>query len=1126
MPTLNIESLPLAGYHLLQASAGTGKTHNLVNLYLRLLLESAYTVDHILVVTFTEAATQELRSRIRHSLYQLLYQPAATEDWLQQRLALAGASGQSRLRQALQQFDAAQITTIHGFCQQVLQTWAFESGAAFDRELLQNQQALVQMAVEDFWRQHFYQAPEELMVYALSKQSQCSMTRFKQLAQRYLAMPGVQVLPQQPPALPDLAGLWPAWQERFHRLRQLWKSEGLSSVALFSKDNLKRYREDYWQGRIRDVSPYLARATPQLVLPDKLHYFNLDELQADWKTNDPIPGQACWQEVGHFMALHAQLMQGWHQHELVWQWQLCQTIRAKLQQFKQQQNVLSFDDMLLNLQVALLSEQGTELANTLRQHYPVALIDEFQDTDGIQAKIFTTIYPPPHSHLIVIGDPKQSIYRFRGADIAQYLAVAAQIPLNHHHQMTHNWRSRPALIQAVNTLFSRRAEPFVLAAHLPPIEFHPVEPAAQKWSKQSLPAFQLQVLEDKSSVATWVAAEITRWLHHYPNRSAQDIAVLVRNKNQGEAIAAALKTVAVPCVWYRDQSIWLAPVAADLEKVLHAIEEPVERLILVALATPLLGWHAAALFDLQQNEARWEQLLLQFRDYHERWVTHGFRACWQILTEEQRLEFHLAATPDGLTQLAALRQLCQLLLTEEPQHQGLTQLADWYRTQRQLAPIEPEAHRAQMVQDTAAVKIVTIHRSKGLEYPVVFCPYLWQANPPKTQWVNYYDADIGAWCLDLEKQPEHVQRMKAEEQAEELRLAYVALTRAKEFCYGVWTPNWKQWNPLHHLLDLTQPEQLPSAWVDLATQAGGTIAVSLQADLNPSPWVPPTVPARYPPPPLPQLYHPWNTASFTALMAGQGHASSALAVPTASEILHMGDFPRGSQAGEFLHHLLESISFKGDPQQLTESVIQACQRWHYDARWVPVLTQMLQHTLTVSLNPATPGFALHAIPVKDRVVEMDFQFTFGAVTYRDIDAFLKVHSPYPVPSCRRLAAEGLMRGAIDLVVAYDQHYYLLDYKSNYLGYTPAEYHAEALNTAMVDSGYILQYLIYSVALHRYLHYRVPGYTYENHFGGVYYLFLRGLQAESRTGIFFERPTAALVEGLSALWGREQGLLEI
>lgn len=1120
MPNLNIESLPLKGYHLLQASAGTGKTHNLVNLYLRLLLESAYTVNQILVVTFTEAATQELRSRIQHSLYQLLFNPTATEDWLQHRLAQAGIRGQRLLRQALQHFDEAQITTIHGFCQQVLQTWAFESGAAFDRELLQNQQELVQMAVEDFWRQHFYQAPEELMVYALSKQSQCSMARFKQLAQRYLAMPGIQLLPQTPPIVSDLAALWSAWQHRFYQIRVRWKSEGIASVALFSKDNLKRYQESHWQGRIRNVSPYFEQAVPALALPDKLHYFNLDELQTNWKASAPIPGQACWQEISHFMALHAQLMQGWQQQELVWQWQLCQTIRAKLQQFKQQQNVLSFDDMLLNLQAALLSEQGPELADTLRQHYPVALIDEFQDTDGIQAQIFTTIYPPPHSHLMVIGDPKQSIYRFRGADIAQYLAVANQIPPEHHHQMTQNWRSSPALIQAVNTLFSRRENPFVLAAHLPPIEFHPVEPATSKMSEQTLPALQLQVLENKESVATWVAAEITRWLHQHPHRSAQDIAVLVRKKVQGEAIEVALKDVGVPCVWYRDQSIWLAPVAADLEKVLQAIEEPVERLILVALATPLMGWNAEALFELQQNEARWESLLLQFRDYHEQWGSHGFRACWQAIVEEQRLEFYLAASPEGLAQLAALRQLCQLLLIEEPQHQGLAQMLAWYQAQRRLAPIEPEANRAQMVQDTAAIKIVTIHRSKGLEYPVVFCPYLWQVNPPKTQWVEYYDSDRESWCLDLEKQPAHVQRMQAEEQAEELRLAYVALTRAKEFCYVVWTPNWKKWNPLHHLLNLTQPEQLPGGWADLEAQSGCSISVSLRADLNPIPWQPFPVSAPVPPPPLPQLRHPWNTASFTALMIGQGHPAAGLVVPAASDTLHMGDFPRGSQAGEFLHHLLESISFKGDSQQLTDAVRHACQRWHYDEQWVPVLTEMLCHTLTVPLNPAAPDFVLQAVPFKDRVVEMDFQFPFGDVSYREIDAFLTVQSPYPVPSCRRLAAEGLMRGAIDLVVTYKQRYYILDYKSNYLGYTPADYHVEALNTVMVDSGYILQYLIYSVALHRYLRYRVSGYSYESHFGGVYYLFLRGLQASARTGIFYERPSANLVEGLSALWGRE------
>lgn len=1123
MPFLNIETIPLHGTHWLEASAGTGKTHQLVNMYLRLLIEQDYTVEQILVVTFTEAATQELRVRLQQRLQQLLLQPQEAEPWLQQRLKAFGSPANHRLQQALSQWDGVKIETIHGFCQRVLNLWAFEAGWTFERELLPNEQELIQKAVTDFWRQHFYPAPESKVAYALGKQSSCSIAHFMALVNRYLATPGIQLGPKLSAQLPDLTALWQAYRSCYQQMRYLWHTEGRHSMAAFSKNSLKGYREDYWQGRAIAMGDFLSHASPPTDLPDKLTFFTLAYLQSNWKEAAPIPGAACWEAVTQLLALKANLDHGWQQHEWALQQEMCTTVYQRLQQVKNRQNVVSFQDLLVQVEHALRAEGGARLAAHIRIKHPIALIDEFQDTDRIQARIFTHIYPPPDANLIVIGDPKQSIYRFRGADIAQYGAVAAQIPPERHHMMGHNWRSHPALLQAVNTLFTCIPDPFSRTKHLPLIDFQPVAPAPILWPGHPLPALQIRLLAEAQDAPGWAAAEVSQWLHRHPDRPASDLAVLVRSGIQGEQIQAALQSARIPCVLYRDESVWRSVIAPELEWVLRALAEPHEKLILTALATPLLGWNTERLFALQHDERQWEHLLTTFRTYHEYWLYQGFGACWAALTQEQQVEWQVAQAPDGLRHLTDLRHLCQLLLAEEPRQQGIQALCTWYRRQLELQPVQPDMNLTQMAQDTAAVKIVTIHRSKGLEYPVVVCPFLWKGiGRLHTPWADYYDPQTAAWHLDVSSKPEHVALMQAEEQAEELRLTYVALTRAQEHCFVAWAPQWKAWNPFNHLLGLNGPEQATQLWFELQNRSAGAIEVSQPPECHPYSW-----PAegtkdggpRFLPPRPPT----WRTSSFTALTARHSVATEmALERPEPGEQLHMGDFPRGTQAGVFLHQLLAHMPFSGAASQLYDYVVKACGESGYATQWVPVLMDCLNSVLNARLHPDDPGFTLRGLSPTQRVSEMEFQFSFGGYSAPQLRALLTEHG-LDGAGFKRLATEGVMRGAMDLVFCHQEKYYLVDYKSHYVGYLFDDYHKAALEKVMQQFDYRLQALIYSVALHRYLGYRLAHYDYERHFGGVFALFVRGMGGSNEQGILFEWHAPKLIAGLSTWLGREHGV---
>ncbi len=1218
---LDVFACPLDGLRLIEASAGTGKTWNLCGLYLRLLLEKDLEVQQILVVTFTNAATAELRERIRSRIVDVLaylQRAAITADPFVARLVAAveshaGIDRQrmlARLEAALHTFDEAAVFTIHGFCQRALSDTPFAAGLPFKLELLHDDQPLRLEAVSDFWRR---QVASEAISPALADyllQNRDSPESWARLLGRQLAKPRSRVLwPAEMasgPAEIDPAGLRVA----FERARQLWGGDGAGPTAALLNGlgalNANSYKPDAVQLGALAWQHWLSSGA--LNAPDaeasKARLFSAGFIGDKTKKNQTPPAHPFFDVARALLAAHASLDMALQLARLRLLRQMFDEASAALRQQKRRQRVISFDDMLYNVDAALTATDTSWLAAALRNRYPVALIDEFQDTDPLQFAIFDRIYGAtselPAAPLFLVGDPKQAIYSFRNADLHTYLAARCRAGAPY--TLRHNQRSTAALIDACNTLFAANANAFIL----PGLDYEAVtlgdkpRPELRDGSEADaaalrvwrLPAADGQYLlraQARQQALCATAAEVARLL-----REAQagritigerplapgDIAILVKSHAQGRLTRDALLQLGVGCVELSQQSIFHTPDAEGLERVLLAILEPGRpALLYAALATELLGFDAVAVAALAADEARLLQTLSRFSAYRETWLRRGFGVMFRSWLESDSVARRLLARSDGERRLTNLLHLGELLQQADADDPAPDALLHWLAGKRRDETGD-EVAQLRLESDRNLVQIVTIHKAKGLEYGVVFCPFLWDGHPStvgELEGSEYHDDDgqpVIDFRLDLDDPvaAEIKSRRQQEKDAEFMRLLYVALTRAVYRCYlvaGCYATlsfgNRSLTQATRSLLnwlvagqELGYPawrgHRLPAAAIDAAWQAVAD-AASPQLSLCelPSATGVPLVTAVLPPESLQALPPParippgWRIGSFSSLQHGADHEASAsdhdghtatapgIARNAAArppdlapdDILY---FPRGAAAGDCVHALFESIDFTA-ASEWPRAIEQVLVAYPQSLPGLPAadagkrLARMLRRLLDDVLATTLPdGIVLATVPRRHRLVELGFHLPSAAITAPAINRWLQAHG-YRLPGLNFPPLAGYLKGFIDLVFCHADRFYVLDWKSNHLGYTAADYGQERMAAAMSEHGYHLQYLLYCVALHRYLRQRIADYDYERNFGGVLYLFVRGVRPawqaaaggeRAPCGVYQHRPSASTIASLDAL----------
>jgi exodeoxyribonuclease V beta subunit len=1132
-----------SGVTVLEASAGTGKTFTIAGLAARYVAEGT-PLEHLLLVTFTRMATGELRDRVRrrlvtaeHGLGRALAGVAAPAGDTVLALLATGSHDEVERRRrnlatALADFDAATIATTHGFCQHVLSSLGVAGDVELDVTFTDDVRDLVQEVVDDLYVRRFV---------ASNVTPPFTRSEAQSIGAKAVENPDAVVEPQ---AAPD------------------------------DSDKAMRRR-------------------------------------------------------------------------------LAGAVRAEVERRKRHAAVLTYDDLLTRLRHTLADpDRGAAAGQRLRERYHVALVDEFQDTDPIQWEIMRRVFGDGDATLVLIGDPKQAIYSFRGADIYAYLEAARQARARA--TLAVNWRSDQALVDAYDALFGgsrlghadiayRRVQ--AARSHQQPGLVDAPEPAALRVRMvhradghvRRTPQGYLGAQPAREHIAADLAADVVRLVSsgaHLVERSEQGsetgrvpvrpghVAVLVARHRDAALVRDALDAAGVPAVVNGAGSVFATEIAGEWLRLLAALERPTAATPAHAAAlTVFLGWSAEQVATA--GDDAWEALHARLHRWAGVLRRRGVASLLETVTLAEGLPGRMLSQVDGERRLTDLRHVGQLLHAQATSEQlGVTALTGWLRQRIADAAGERDAEdRARRLEsDAEAVQVMTVHRAKGLEFPVVYCPYLWDPGwiPDKEPPV-YHDERAGdRRAIDVggTGQGRSWRKHVVERRGEELRLAYVALTRARHQAVVWWAASWdSRDSALCRLLFLRdadgnvpvdgdappEDDEAEARFRALAEQAPGCISVERSDGGDGVVWAgearaPSALAARRF---RRRLDTDWRRTSYSGITAGahedrvaseaedavvsdeEGVGAGGVAglAPVTGAALDpdagdeerrlrsvpslLGAMPGGAEVGTLVHGVLEDVDFAADDldAELARHVARQRARRHLDVGDPAAVVAGLRAAIDTPLGPVVGEARLRDVGRADRVDELGFELPLAGgdapTAEVSMDAFAAVLAEHVPPGdvlagyAERLGdpslerrLRGYLSGSLDLVLRVPggagagnagghgtPRFAVVDYKTNWLGgggepLSAWHYRPEAVMQAMFRSHYPLQALLYSVALHRYLRWRLPGYDPERNLAGVLYLFVRGMVGagtprvgEQPCGVFAWRPPAGLVEALSGLLDR-------
>ncbi|EIE7517969.1 exodeoxyribonuclease V subunit beta [Vibrio parahaemolyticus] len=1180
-------TFPLHGARLIEASAGTGKTFTIAGLYLRLLLghgsaETRHrvplTVDQILVVTFTEAATAELRDRIRARIHdaRIAFARGQSSDPVIQPLLNEFDDHKQAaeiLLQAERQMDEAAVYTIHGFCQRMLTQNAFESGSRFNNEFVTDESHLKAQVVADYWRRNFYPLPFTLA--GEIRQLWGSPSALLSDISNYLT--GAPLILSVPAMKGSLADLHTENLKKIDELKAQWRESQDDFLTLISDSDINKrsYTKKSLPTWLEAVNAWAATETTGYDYPDKLEKFAQNVL-LEKTPKGSAPQHAVFEAIETFLANPISLKAPLLAHAI-------EHCRVMLANAKNQKQWLSFDDLLTQLSASIDTDESELLAACIRTLYPVAMIDEFQDTDPLQYSIFSRIYlNNPECGLFMIGDPKQAIYGFRGADIFTYIKARNQVSA--HYTLGTNWRSSADMVQAVNQVFALPDSPFIYDSDIP---FLPVKysPNAEKriWTmggqKQPALTYWLQEADDKplpkgeylTRMAEATASQIQTILTQAQQGQAclvngekqkavqaGDIAVLVRTGSEGRMIKQALAEQGIASVYLSNRdSVFTSSVAQDLQRLLQAVLTPEnDRALRASLASELFALDAASLDALNNDEIVWENAVNEFKEYRKLWVQRGVLPMLRAVISKRHIAERLleeGASSQGengervLTDLMHIGELLQQASNELDSDHGLLRwlaqsISD---AENGLGGSDDQIQRLESERNL--VQIVTIHKSKGLEYDLVFLPFVFSYREASE--AKYYDAANDRTVLDITGNDASMKQADKERLAEDLRLIYVALTRAVYACFiGA--------SPLRNGRSTKEPTGVHRCAIGYLIQNGQEGGINdLHQGLTKQQDELDCVVVADPPQQLEEQYvapqqeihdlgakelqnpidRNWRITSYSGLVKqGSHHTEHDATIEItgfdidSSEEQDEADllepersiftFPRGARPGTFLHSLFEEIEFTqpATTEENTQIILGLMESEQLDEEWLPILQQLIDTVLATPLDGKS--LLLNQKAPSQRLVEMEFLLPIEVLSAPALNRVIQRHDPLSAKAgdLGFQTVQGMLKGFIDLVFEHQGKYYVLDWKSNHLGDDVTHYHGEALKSAMADHRYDLQYQIYALALHRFLRSRLANYQYDQHFGGVYYLFLRGMDGQSDHGIFAAKPTLEFLQEMDRL----------
>ena len=1211
---LDAHTFPLRGSHLIEASAGTGKTWTIAALYVRLVLghgqEGTAPVrpmlpQDVLVMTFTRAATRELSDRIRARLTeaaQVFRGMAQTDDDFLQQLKDEYPEGElreqaaHRLALAAQAMDDAAVYTIDAWCQRMLREHAFDSGSLFEENLVGDEAALRLEAVQDYWRQQLYPMGTDLVTQVLGVWRDVPA-----LEQDMRALMAVALADGAPGTLAQVFGAAMAERDaQLQALKQGW-CEKADNLLGWIEAQLAHHKSS-WDGRkltYKKCAEWLAVLKAWAQGPEDGKRLE-KAMKAGWARFTPQGLLECrktgeapvdWPPESQAYADLQAALQALPDPTQVARLHARTHVLQRMAELKRRSGLFGFADMLERLDVALADpESGERLAQRLREQFPVAMIDEFQDTSPLQFRIFDRIYRTaenlPEIALLLIGDPKQSIYGFRGADIHSYLA-ARRATAGRHHVLGTNFRSTQAVVNVVNRWFEIPKDAFgYRQGDQDPLPFQSVGAKGRdeilKTSEGDIKAMTVvhdatlrSTRDAQTHLSALCAEQIVAWLSDPQARFAdalkgdkplqpKDIAVLVRTGKEAAAVRDALRVRGVASVYLSDRdSVFASDEAQDLCLWLRGVAEPQDmRRVRAALGTRTVGLSLAELYDLATQDELLDTRAEQMRELHQTWESQGVLAMLRQSLHVLQLAGRWRGQSDGERRLTNVLHLAELLQTASSQLDGEQALIRWLAQQIEEVKAggagDSEEQTVRLESDEDLVKVITIHASKGLEYPVVCLPFAHSHRMMEAHKTPVLQRDDGEgerhWTLDFDK--DDTKLADHDRLREDLRLWYVALTRAQHALWVGWSPVTRgsgkscvnHNSAAGHLLGKGQEleaadwlSKLQALETDAQAQRLSVQLVLASEDVPLTVWQRPARTTELSDALVctARIDKSWTIASFSRLtrdLSSQPLAQMNLrmttprpaddeppedvqALPTpaspAGSLAPWHGFAKGPSAGNFLHDQLEWLAADGFVLDASkaERLKKRCENAGYKTQ-ADVVVQWLTRVVAQPLRG--PGSPLNALGTL--LPEMEFWLPAERLHAHEVDALCQQHLLPGVsrPQLPDAQLHGMLMGFADLVFEHEGRYWVLDYKSNHLSADDAAYTAQALDAAMAHHRYEVQAALYMLALHRLLRSRLGGaYNPAQQLGGAVYLFLRGINGPAGGCCTLPAPIE-LLDGLDAM----------
>jgi exodeoxyribonuclease V beta subunit len=1105
MQIFDLYNESLDGTKLIEASAGTGKTFTLSGLYIRYIIEKKLLPENILVLTFTKAATAELKTRLRNQLIECknhlvgIELVKAEDNPALFKLYESYKSNEKALKYieiALICFDQAAIYTINSFCQKVIDDYNSDCGSPVFQELIIKKEH-VKKYVYDFWRIQQKNTPSEFLAMLPNlDETIATINSLLSKSHYHHIVPEIE-WDDTENLYNEFWSLSKKWQLQNETLLDYVLS-GNFNGGIYRAANRKTYSEEmnlFFKGYDGNVLKFCAS-----YIESKLGKKNtLKPMPEFFKAFEKFYEKVFYTytkgKPGNNIAIS-------------YMYACFNSVQEHLSDLLKEQGQYDYSDQIKVVYDGIKANK--QLVSKIADQWQCVMVDEFQDTDSMQLEIFDTCFNDGKHNLIYVGDPKQAIYDFRGADVFVYDQAKQQTQAQYN--LATNWRSSDRMLATSNAMFD-----FDNSFKFPWLTFTPSHPKLDQSRQLRDKYAPVAIIDcDVPSRKIRLADEINRFLHEAKiirededegaNHLAikpENCAILVSNNKQAIELYEYLLSVDISVSLDSDSSVFSTESAKQLYYFIRAINYPSKNHIFTTLH--------GIFFDVSLNALQ----QLDSEDYKEQFVGYrlssnknGLMRVIDTVFNERGVYKMLLQRIDGERHYTDLLHLNDLLQQQVDQGRNSQQLEQWLALQiQQIESIQEDDQRKRRIEsDGKKISIMTIHKSKGLEFDHVFIPYADSISVKSSNKnINVRSClathDVNNKGVIYWKHSKTAQENnQLERRAENIRNLYVALTRAKHRVYiGVNIGIAKQTAAYEKLPIAGLLKQIKDNPVLCSTVAADKVFIN-KVDKKHIELIPPKTFERF-------LDKPQSIYSFSALSKKQTITFETLdEAPFEIDYSNYFQFPKGAKSGTMQHEILENIKFTADMPEIKTEVDSQLQRNHYDHQWSDCLSQQMYKIMNTQLWNNGPQMS----QIHNSVDEMEFMLPVGSINNTTISQWLTIHRGKPT-SFTQDNLHGYLTGFIDLVFEDNGKYYVVDYKSNYLGKNFSDYSDSDLKDAIEHHYYDLQYLLYSVALVKYLQINLDGFDYNNNFGGIAYLFTRGVNGEAGQGIYVNQPNQQLIE---------------